>query len=237
MTPFKKVRERAVSRKGSARALNALLPVPGTAARLRKIEDDRWLAAMTRVIFQTGFNSALVTRRWGNFEQAFAGFDPVRWADMSSRDRKRLLNDADIVRNPQKIDAVKANARFLLELAEEHGSAAHAFAAWPSHSHHELVLCLRHQGCRLGGISGQALLRSMGKDSYLLTPDVLNALNMLDINVCPDPGIAALESLQEHFNAWQAETRLPLCQLSKILACSYGYNHSPAEMARWTLSE
>jgi len=247
MTSFKSIRARAISRKGNARTLNSLLPVPATPASLRKIPDDRWLAAMTRVIFQTGFNSAVITRRWGNFERAFAGFDPIRWADMSARDKKRLLGDANIVRNPQKIEAVKANARLLIDLAEEHGTAARAFAAWPSNTHHELLLCLRERGSRLGGLSGQTLLRSMGKDSYLLTPDVINALSEIELGeielgklekrVRPDASAGTLSSLQEHFNMWQQETQLPLCQLSKILACSAGYNHSPSEMSRWQLSQ
>lgn len=60
------------------------------------------------------------------FRRPFEGFDPATVASYGRRERRRLLSDADIVRNRAKVDAVIENARRIVLLAREHGS----FAAW-----------------------------------------------------------------------------------------------------------
>jgi DNA-3-methyladenine glycosylase I len=47
-------------------------------------------------------------------------------AAYGARDRKRLLDDAAIIRNRLKVDAAITNAKKILELQETHGS----FAGW-----------------------------------------------------------------------------------------------------------
>src|SRR3546814_6449308 len=46
---------RAAARKGGVRVLEGLLPVPKTPVALAAIPDDRWLAEMTRRLFQYSF--------------------------------------------------------------------------------------------------------------------------------------------------------------------------------------
>src|SRR3546814_19652975 len=69
---------RAADRKGGVRVLEGLLPVPKTPDALAAIPDDRWLAEMTRRVFQAGFNWSVVDAKWPGFEVAFDGFDVNR---------------------------------------------------------------------------------------------------------------------------------------------------------------
>lgn len=72
--------------------------------------------------FQAGLSWRTILHKRENFRAAFAGFDPAAVARFGERDRKRLLADAGIVRNRQKIDATINNARQLLEIQRELGS-------------------------------------------------------------------------------------------------------------------
>ena len=68
------------------------------------------------------------------FYDAFAGFDVDRVAAFGEADRARLLNDAGIIRNRLKVDAVIANARTVRDLRVSHGG----FADWLD-AHHPLA--------------------------------------------------------------------------------------------------
>jgi DNA-3-methyladenine glycosylase I len=66
--------------------------------------------------FQSGLSWITVLRKREAFRAAFAGFDPAVVARYDDADVERLLQDAGIVRNRQKIEATVANARALLAL-------------------------------------------------------------------------------------------------------------------------
>jgi DNA-3-methyladenine glycosylase I len=76
--------------------------------------------------FQAGLSWRTILHKRENFRRAFAEFDPEKVARFDDVDRQRLLADAGIVRNRQKVDAAISNARALLDLAEREGS----FDAW-----------------------------------------------------------------------------------------------------------
>jgi DNA-3-methyladenine glycosylase I len=71
---------------------------------------------------QAGLSWSTVLRKREHFRRAFHRFDPERVARYSQRDIARLLADAGIIRNRQKIEAAIANARRFLEVQEEFGS-------------------------------------------------------------------------------------------------------------------
>lgn len=77
-------------------------------------------------INQAGLSWLTVLRKREAFRGAFANFDVDRVAAFGATDVERLLGDAGIVRNRQKIEAVIANARRIQELRGSHGS----FQAW-----------------------------------------------------------------------------------------------------------
>jgi DNA-3-methyladenine glycosylase I len=66
---------------------------------------------MTLEAFQSGLAWITILRKREGFRRAFAGFDIARVAAFGEADVARLLADASIVRNRQKIEAAIANAR------------------------------------------------------------------------------------------------------------------------------
>jgi DNA-3-methyladenine glycosylase I len=70
---------------------------------------------------QAGLSWRTVLHKRENFRQAFAGFDPRRVARYTAKDVTRLLGDAGIIRNRQKIEATINNARRFLEVQKEFG--------------------------------------------------------------------------------------------------------------------
>jgi DNA-3-methyladenine glycosylase I len=71
---------------------------------------------LTLESFQSGLSWITILRKRENFRLAFGGFDPKLVADFGDADVVRLMADASIVRNRQKIDAAIRNARVVLEL-------------------------------------------------------------------------------------------------------------------------
>ena len=74
--------------------------------------------------FQSGLSWIVVLRKRPAFRAAFAGFEPERVAAFGEQDVQRMLADAGIVRNRQKIEAVIANARAVAALRERDGDGA-----------------------------------------------------------------------------------------------------------------
>ncbi|MFC3225783.1 DNA-3-methyladenine glycosylase I [Marinibaculum pumilum] len=220
MRRFAEIEKQAAARKGGPKALKALLPEVKPAAELRSIPDDRWLAAMTRGIFQSGFSWKVIENKWPGFEAAFHRFEPGRNALMSDEELDALTRDARIVRNAQKIASVRENAGFLLDLAREHGSAAACFADWPNQDFAGLLALLKKRGSRMGGNTGPYMLRTMGRDSYILTRDVTAALIREGVIDKPPGGAKAMAAVQAAFNAWAAESGHGLAAISRILALS-----------------
>lgn len=71
--------------------------------------------------FQAGLSWATILRKRPAFRTAFAGFDPDIVQHFDEDDVARLLADASIVRNAQKIRATIAGARATVALREEGG--------------------------------------------------------------------------------------------------------------------
>ena len=86
--------------------------------------DADYLALLTRKLFHSGFNKALVDQKWPAFEAAFRGFDPSVVAIFDDADVARLRADTGIVRHRLKIRATINNARHFVAMATEHGSWA-----------------------------------------------------------------------------------------------------------------
>jgi 3-methyladenine DNA glycosylase Tag len=227
---FSPIRKRAEARKGGAAALASLLPPAPDESRLGALPDDRVLAEMARRIFSAGFVWRVIEQKWPGFEAAFAGFDPARLAFEPDEFWERLTRDDRIVRNAAKIMAVRANARFVREVAAEHGSFGRFLAAWPSADLAGLLEVLAKRGARLGGLTGQYFLRFVGKDAWILNPDVVACLRDAGLDLAEAPtSKRELRLVQDRFNAWARETGLPLAHLSRICALSIGANYATAE--------
>lgn len=222
MTSFADIEARAFERHGGRDAVEAELPTPRTAAELTALGVDRYLSEMTRRIFCSGFVWKVVEAKWPDFEEAFHGFDPGRIAMMPDEELDSLMSDKRIIRHGAKIKAVQENALFLLDLEREHGGAGRFFADWPSSNIVDLWTFMKKRGSRLGGNTGQYFLRFVGKDTFLLSNDVVTVLKSRGVVDKMPSSQKAMRQVQDQFNAWAEETGRPLCQLSRIAAMSVG---------------
>jgi hypothetical protein len=101
-----------------------------------------------------------------------------------------------------------------------HGGFAAWLAAWPGSDITRLWDELAKRFTQLGGNSGPTFLRMAGKDTFILTPSVVAALNHWGVIEGEPKGKAERARLQAVFNAWAEETGLPLAHLSMMLAAS-----------------
>jgi 3-methyladenine DNA glycosylase Tag len=183
MTPFSVIRARAEARKGGPERLAALLPPLPDPEALKRLPDDRALAQMTRRVFSAGFAWSVIEARWPGFEAAFLGFSPARLAFEPDDFWDGLGRDARIVRNGAKIQSVRRNAAFVLAVAREHGSFGALLAGWPSSDEAGLLDRLARQGDRLGGMTGQMLLRALGWDGFTTSRDVVACLRDAGLDI------------------------------------------------------
>ena len=232
MTPFETIRRRAALRKGGDEVLAGLLPKPVGQAQLAALEDDRFLAEMTRRVFCSGFNWSVIEKKWPGFEVAFLGFAPRRLVTRPPDFWDALVSDSRIVRNGQKIMAVAGNAQFIADIAAEHGGFGRFLADWPSTDQIGLLDLLARRGSRLGGNTGQYFLRFIGWDGFILSPDVAACLRDAGLEIAARPTSKRdLRRVQDQFNAWAGQTGLPVTHLSRICAMSIGEN-IPVETIR-----
>ena len=220
MRSFAELYDRAAARKGGVKALEALIPKPKSKAALARITDDRWLAEMTKSVFQAGFVWRVVENKWPDFERAFKGFDPHLVAYLSDEDVERLVTDPTIIRHHKKILSTRENATFMLDLAAEHGSAAKFFATHPSNDYVGLLEALKKRASRMGGTSAQYFLRRMGKDSFVLSRDVVKVLVSEGIVTKSPSARRDMTAVQQAFNVWCEESRRNLTTVSRVLAMS-----------------
>lgn len=238
MPSFSAIRTRAENRKGGADILADLLPARPDPERLAGLPDDRILAEMTRRIFCAGFVWSVIDAKWEGFEAAFHGFDigtllfqpDEYWIDLTS--------DKRIIRNGAKIMAVKHNAGFVADIAKEHGGFGRFLAQWPNSDEIGLLSFLSKKGSRLGGNTGQMLLRYLGYDGFVLSKDVVACLRDAGLDIAESPTSKGdLARAQAQFSIWAKETGLSYLQLSRICAMSIGENHSPEHIAAMSESD
>ena len=96
-------------------------------------EDGKIYEFLVLEAFQAGLSWRTVLYKRPAFRKAFAGFNPRLVARFGARDVARLLNDAGIIRNRQKIEAAIVNARCFLEVQREFGKFAKYAWSWVNH--------------------------------------------------------------------------------------------------------
>lgn len=230
MISFDTIRARAEQRKGGAEALRRLLPPKPDAKALAALTDDRVLAEMTKRVFSAGFAWSVIEAKWPGFEEAFLGFEPARLVFEPDEFWESLTADRRIVRNGAKIMSVRANARFVTDVARERGSFGKFLAAWPSSDEIGLLELLAKRGSRLGGATGQMTLRFLGWDGFVTSKDVVACLRDAGLDVAEEiKSKRDLVKAQAQFNAWAEETGLPYASLSRICAMSIGENYEAHE--------
>lgn len=225
MFAFKTIRARAAKRKGGEAALTSLLPKVPAQKALAGLKDDRVLAEMAKRVFSAGFVWSVIEKKWPGFEAAFLKFEPKRLNFQPDEFWERLTGDNRIVRNAPKIAAVRDNARFVADIAQEHGSFGKFLAGWPPGDQVGLLEVLGKRGARLGGMTGQYFLRFLGMDVFITSQDMIACLRDTGLDISEKAASKKdLRKIQDLFNAWAEETGLPYTHLSRICAMSVGEN-------------
>ncbi|MBW4710018.1 DNA-3-methyladenine glycosylase I [Roseobacter sp. YSTF-M11] len=212
----------SVGRKGSVEAIFEGFAPSKTPAELAAQPDDRWLSAMTRAIFNAGFNWKVVESMWPGFEAAFEGFAPGRCSMMDDTWFDALVTNKAIVRHGPKIRAVQENAVFIREVADSHGGFGTFVAGWDVTEFAGLLAHLKSNGTRLGGTTGQYFLRSMGVDGFILSRDVVARLIAEGVIDKPPTSKGAMTAVQTAFSEWHRTSGRSLKEISRILATSTG---------------
>lgn len=84
--------------------------------------DNELFGRLILEINQAGLSWEIILKKRTYFELAFDGFNIERVANYGENEVGRLLNDASIIRNRLKINAVIHNAQQILQIQQECGS-------------------------------------------------------------------------------------------------------------------
>lgn len=218
MSEYRDLYEYALNRFGSVAELEARLPSVVDDGQLRQRSDDRYLSLISLRIFRAGLRHSVVDAKWPAFEEVFFGFEPQKVVLMGGEHLERLMQDSRLIRHLGKLRSVPLNAQMVLDIARQHGRFGEWLADWPSQDVVGLWRYLARQGNQLGGLSAPRFLRMAGKDTFILTDDVVAALKAAGV-VDKHPGSRqALADVQAYFNRLQSQSGWPLCQLSMLLA-------------------
>ena len=217
--------ERAEQRKGGVQALKLLMPESVSNKQLISLPDRDYLAAMSKKIFQSGFVWRVVENKWEGFEKVLWDFEPHKLALASDEQIERMAQDKRLIRNFIKVKSVRENAYFIQRIKKEHGSFGQFIAEWPADEITQLWLYLKKEGCRLGGNTGPYFLRAVGKDTFMMTRDVVAYLIGQGIVDKQPNSQRDLKAVQSAFNDWQQQSNLSMAEMSRIISCSIGENY------------
>lgn len=200
-------------------AMEDFLPRALTPDELKQLGDDRYLSAMSRRVFRAGMQHSVVDARWPAFEEAFWGFDPETLVLLTPEQHEGFMQDERLIRHRTKLQTIPRNAQFILDIRQEQGTSFAEFIAdWPSHDIVGLWRLLARRGARLGGRSAAGFLRLVGKDTFLLTSDVVARLVAAGIVDQTPTSQRDQQRVQNAFNELQQASGRPLCQLSAMLS-------------------
>ena len=80
-----------------------------------------YLEVLSKAVFQAGMSWKVVDAKWPGIKEAFLDFDVESVADMGESQLDELTNDARVIRNRRKLEAIVHNAKRVIELDEEFG--------------------------------------------------------------------------------------------------------------------
>ena len=94
-----------------------------------------------------------------------------------------------------------------------------------------LLDLLGKRGTRLGGFTGQYLLRFLGWDAFVLSGHVLLCLRDAGVPLsATGTSKKDFRAAQAQLNAWKDESGLPMAWVSRICALSIGENYDVARL-------
>ncbi|TDF35729.1 DNA-3-methyladenine glycosylase I [Alteromonadaceae bacterium M269] len=224
LEPFSRLYQRACERKGGEKRLESLLGRPLSSNEISQIPDDRFLAEFTKKVFQAGFVWRVIENKWDNFERLFFGFDVEKVLLMPDEMLEQRAQNPDIIRNYNRVKTIRENALMISDVSRDYGSFGKFVASFDSTNVIDLWLFLKKRGARLGGNSGPYALRALGKDTFVLSPDVVAYFTNRGIISGSATSKRSLTAIQESFAQLHKESGRSLQELSLIIAFGVGDN-------------
>jgi 3-methyladenine DNA glycosylase Tag len=222
---FNAIYQRACERKGGPQILATGLNKPLSNKTLSKVGDDRFLAEFSKKVFQSGFVWRVVRNKWPDFERVFFDFNIEKILLIPDEMLEKKATDPSIIRNYTKVRTIRDNAIMIDSVAHEHGSFAKFVADWPSEDIIGLWAYLKKHGARLGGNTGPYGLRTMGKDTFLLSNDIVGYFTKRNVISGSAQSKRSLTAIQASFNELQQQSGRSLQELSMIISKSVGDNY------------
>ncbi|WP_080905970.1 DNA-3-methyladenine glycosylase I [Parabacteroides sp. Marseille-P3160] len=93
--------------------------------------DNELFGRLVLEINQAGLSWETILKKESSFRKAYDNFEIVKIAAYGEKDKERLLNDPQIIRNRLKINAAIENAKTVMKLQKEYGS----FEKWLETNH------------------------------------------------------------------------------------------------------
>ena len=219
MKDFDWILHRAQELKGQE-DLTEYLPAIKTSDELKAITMDRYLSMMGLRIFRAGLKHSVVDNKWPNFEKVFHDFDVPYVAHLSDEQLEEHMLQPGLIKHWGKMKGLRHNATWMIGLQAEQEGFASYIAEWPVESIVELWLDMKKKGSQMGGRSAQAFLRMVGKDTFMLTQDVMVQLRAQGISDKVDAPTAKrdLAIIQDAFNQWHEQSQWPMAHISRLLS-------------------
>lgn len=218
MKDFAWIEHRAQELKGPN--YQAFMPSLLTSTQLCKRDGAFYLSLIGLRIFRAGLKHSVVDAKWPNFEHVFKGFNPQYVASLSDEALEQHMQQPGLIKHWGKMKALRINAAWLLDLEREQGGFGSYIAQWPVTDIVSLWFEMKKKGAQLGGRSAQAVLRMAGKDTFMLSQDVmvqLRAQGVVD-KVEDNTAKRDLKAIQDAFNLWHEESGLPMAHISRMLS-------------------
>ena len=130
----------------------------------RPENDELYFENMCRVIFQEGLNWHVIDNKWSTTKNAFANFSINTVACFTTADVERLMNNAGVVRNRSKIEAIIYNAQGFKTIKEHFGSfQAYLDSLDKSNNYEAVVKDLTGKFKHIGPSSASLFLYTVGE--------------------------------------------------------------------------
>ena len=206
----------------SIEEIESRLPSVATAEQLIETSDAAWLSLITRRVFRAGMKHSVIDARWPAFEEAFWGFDPRACQLIDDARFEQLMKNEGLIRHWGKMKTVPINALMVSERSRQHGGFGRFIADWPTTDIGGLWRTIAKEGAHLGGDGASRLLRMAGKDTFVLSGDVVKVLVNEGIVSKKPTGKRDLDKVQDVFNQLSESSGRPLAHISMVMAMSIG---------------
>lgn len=219
MKDFDWILHRAQEIKGQE-DLTEFMPLVKSPEELLKIGDAQYLSLMGLRIFRAGLKHSVVDSKWPSFEKVFHDFNPAYVASLSDEALEAHMMQPGLIKHWGKMKGLRHNASWMLGLQTDGDGFAHYIASWPTDNVVGLWLDMKRNGSQLGGRSAQAFLRMAGKDTFMLTQDVMVQLRAQGVSDKVEAPSAKrdLVIIQDAFNQWHEQSQWPLSHISRLLS-------------------